>query len=514
MTTFTPTAEQQAIIDAAKTTRDNILVQALAGASKTTTLELVAKALAGIPILCLAFNKRIAEEMAKRLPSHCVAKTLNSIGHTAWGQHTGIRLNLQKNKMGDILKGFSLSRGEQDELREVFSDVIRLASRAKLYGYIPDGHYEEAVHLIDRETLEEVLAEDEYPDLAWALLDRMVLTSIKLALSGTIDFDDQIYMSSLFGAPMPRFPLTLVDEAQDLSPLNHYMIQRLVESRRIIAVGDKFQSIYGFRGAVSDGMEVLRQRFQMKEFRLSISFRCPRAVVEKARSRAPYMQYPEWAIDGEVIDLTKQEGWKVPNLYGQDSENRVVVAEGTATWGPSLFPPGAAVVCRNNAPILSLGLKLLRSGRGVTIRGMDISKRLTKILREFGDTDMPREELLEHLARWRANKLREGKLKEETIEDRYACLTVFAEATDTLGAAIAHAEALFAAEGPIELLSGHKSKGLEWNNVFHLDPWRCPSPYARRFEEKEQEANLEYVITTRAKQTLTLINLEDYDPEC
>lgn len=188
-------------------------------------------------------------------------------------------------------------------------------------------------------------------------------------------------------------------------------------------------------------------------------------------------------------------------------------SDGQIAWGPNLFPRSCAVISRNNAPIFSLGLKLLAAGRGVTIRGMDVSKRLIKILKEFGDTAMPREELIGHLDRWRQVKLAEGKLSEATIEDRYTCLLVFAQASTTLKGAIAHAEKLFASEGPIELLSGHKSKGLEWNEVFHLDPWRIPSKFARGREEKEQELNLEYVITTRAKSSLTLIDLEDYDPE-
>ena len=68
-----PTPEQAAIIEAARTTSDNILVNALAGSAKTTTLEMVCNAITGIPILSLAFNKRIADEMKKRLPGHVEA---------------------------------------------------------------------------------------------------------------------------------------------------------------------------------------------------------------------------------------------------------------------------------------------------------------------------------------------------------------------------------------------------------------------------------------------------------
>ena len=82
----------------------------------------------------------------------------------------------------------------------------------------------------------------------------VILQSIKLAYDGKIDFDDQIYMPSLFGGTFPKFPLVLVDEAQDLSLLNHAFLQKLV-TKRIIAVGDRNQSIYLFqrRGAEQHG---------------------------------------------------------------------------------------------------------------------------------------------------------------------------------------------------------------------------------------------------------------------
>lgn len=203
------------------------------------------------------------------------------------------------------------------------------------------------------------------------------------------------------------------------------------------------------------------------------------------------MQYASNAIDGEVVDIAHD------NVF----------------WSPKLFHPGVAIICRNNAPLFSLGLKLIANGIRVTVRGMDISKRLIKILREFGDLSMSQEELLGHLSNWRRVKIAEGKLKEATVEDRYECLCVFARATENLGQAISHAERLFASEGHIELLSGHKSKGLEWDEVFHLDPWRIPSKFAKEAggEALSQELNLEYVITTRAKRKLTLMNLEGFD---
>lgn len=491
MPKFPDTEEQVLILNEVKSSKRNILIQALAGAAKTSTLVRIAETVRGIPILSIAFNKRIADEMAERLPSHCSARTLNSIGHRAWAEYTGKRLNVGPNKIGDILRDIATTPTEKEIISEIFPDICRLASRAKLAGYIPEGRYAEGVRLCDKETLFELFADDEYPEEAWAYLDEIIFESIRQAFEGRIDYDDQLYMPTLFHASFPRFPLTLVDEAQDLSPLNHYMIERLVGQRRLIAVGDQFQSIYAFRGALSDSMNMLRTRFDMKELNLTVSFRCPKRIVERARSRAPLMKYAPTAIDGEILDLAHDEVF----------------------WSPKLLPPSAAVICRNNAPLFSLGLKLIAAGIPVTVRGMEISKRLVKILREFGDTSMGQEELLGHLANWRRAKLAEGKLKAGTVEDRYECLCVFARANATLGQAIAHAERLFASTGRIELLSGHKSKGLEWDEVFHLDPWRIPSKYAKEAggEALSQELNLEYVITTRAKRKLVLINIDGFD---
>ena len=71
---------------------DNICINALAGAAKSTTLELICKYVTGIPILSLAFNKRIADEAFKRLPSHVECRTLNSLGHRVWAAVMGKRL--------------------------------------------------------------------------------------------------------------------------------------------------------------------------------------------------------------------------------------------------------------------------------------------------------------------------------------------------------------------------------------------------------------------------------------
>jgi DNA helicase-2/ATP-dependent DNA helicase PcrA len=479
----TPTAEQSSIIDAARNSRDNLLVSAYAGAAKTTTLVMVCNALEGTPILSLAFNKKIAEEMKLRLPGHVQSSTMNALGHRVWAATIGKRLNVQSGKTRDLLKAYmdSLSRGERADISELYNDIIGGLRLARANGYIPEGKFPTGTSLISREAFSELFEDIPSPSLL-NLIDQLLTTSIKQGFEGLIDFDDQVYLSTLFGGNFPRFPLVCIDEAQDLSPINHAMLRRLV-TNRLIAVGDANQSIYGFRGAVHGGMESLRTTFNMRTMPLSTSFRCPRAVVRRANARVPDMTFPEWAVEGAVYELE--------------------------VWRASDVPDGSAIICRNNAPLFRTALNLIRDGRGVRLVGSDIGPSLIRLLKKLGPETQTKEVTYAAIERWTAEQLRRSR-SPGSVHDRAECLRVFADQAGTLSGAIAYASHLFDSSGPIELLSGHKSKGLEYDTVFHLDPWRIPSKYATTPEEIEQERNIAYVIETRAKRELYLISADGY----
>lgn len=486
--TINATEEQVQIIETARNTTASLMLNALAGAAKTSTLQFLCKYLpSDKPILCLAFNKRIAEEMATRLPGHVKCQTLNSLGHGVWRQNCG-KVTLDKDKIHRIVKANidNLSRSERQEAYDSFADILKTVRLARINGYIPKG-FDHAKRLIEEDAFwEEIFGgADDIPPLTRALVDSSLTDSIREAYKGSIDFDDQIYMPTLFGGSFPRYPLVMVDETQDLSPLNHEMLKKLY-SGRIIAVGDPWQSIYGFRGAVTDGMHALAEHFRMVQLTLSVSFRCPKAVVRRAHDRVPHMKWADWAEEGEVWTMKE--------------------------WSARSIPDGAAIICRNNAPLFQLAFDLIKGGRGIELRGFDIGPSLIKALKKLGPETMNAEDAYRAIDQWEADRLAKKKA-EGTIADRAECLRVFVGIGGSLKGAIAHAETVFKSRGPIQLLSGHKSKGLEWDTVFHLDPWRIPSPFARGDEEREQELNVKYVIETRAKRNLVLVDMKNFDVE-
>jgi superfamily I DNA/RNA helicase len=481
MTEFKPTAEQEAIVSAATSTDDNLLVQALAGAAKTSTLVLIAQALKKQSMIFLAFNKSIAEEAATRMPSLCNCSTLNSAGHRAWGQQIGKRLHLNKGKLHDVLSTEINAQNDKNKavLFEVMSELNAACRAARTYGWVPDGHYSNAKPVLSDDEFWPTL-DFNYTALEQRVIKNVVLTLIKQSFEGIIDFDDQIYMPAIFTCRLPKYPIVLVDEAQDLSELNHRLISKMVK-KRIIAVGDSRQAIYGFRGALSSSMEVLKKEFNMKEFELTISFRCAQEIVKEARWRAPQMQYADWAIEGKV------------DFYGPE-------------WEFDDLPDACAILCRNNAPLITLAMALLKAGRPCEYIGNDIQANLTRLMKKLGKGDTPTKYIIEDVMPdwWRE---RRKKLKSKNrAQDEYDCIMAFLQNGDTLKEALRNMAKFFSSAGSIKLMTGHKSKGLEFDEVFFLDKNLLD------VEGDGQDDNLMYVMQTRAKSSLIYISSPERQP--
>jgi len=479
MTDFTPTPEQQDILLAATETDDNLLISALAGAAKTSTLVLIAKALRKTPILCLAFNKAIQVEMTAQLPSTTVAMTLNSIGYRAWREATGRRHPINKSKTYELLKrhiNTKLKTGEKLEAHTTMTELMRAIDSGKTAGYVPSGHFPSARPLMNDDEFFAWL--DDIPSkLGESIIRDVTIESIHESFRGELDFNDQIFMPTIFPATFPQYPLVMVDEAQDLSALNHVMLNKIAR-KRIIAVGDECQAIYGFRGAHEDSMNLLQHQFGMKEMHLTISFRCPIAVVKTARGRAPQMRYPDWAETGSVTTLPS---WNINNI-----------------------PDDCFVLCRNNAPLFTLAMQILRAGRFPTLRGNEIGRTILKNMKKFGKSQLTRVEVHSAINAWESKKQKKSRSPKK-VTDMADCMRLFAENGKTLGDALAYGEHLINSSGPIHLMTGHKAKGLEKPVVFILDEYLI-APFG-------QDRNLRYVMQTRAQQDLIYITSGGFKSE-
>jgi len=470
-----PTEEQVSIVDRAKE-NGNLQITAYAGTGKSATLSMIDYALPVKQRLYIAFNKRVVEEMQKvdqktgkpkvRTTTDC--RTINSIGHRVWANTISAKITLDPKKTLSLFKAYADTRSKDTQalLWEYYDDVKTAVDLAKAFGFIPEGVRSWEKRLMDEDEFFDCL-EDGLSPVTAAAVDTILRASIDQAYKGNLDFNDQLYMPTLFGGAFPRYPLVMVDEDQDLSPINHEMVRKLVKGNRLIAVGDPYQSIYGFRGAMRDGMARQLMAHEMDTRRLSVSFRCPSAIVENARWRAP--------------------GFQALNSGG--------VVRTLTSLGTGEIAENSAIICRNNAPLFRCAIRLLSAGRSVSMAGTDIGPKLLGILKRFGDESMERPSVLSAIESWEV-KRSDSKTSADTAD----CLRVFANLGSTLGAAIAHVEHLFRQNGRIHLTTGHKAKGLEWEHVYHLDPWRLGG--------EEQDLNLRYVIQTRSANEYTEIDLD------
>lgn len=472
------TEEQEHIIEAATSSDNNIMMNALAGCGKTSTLEMIEQSVKTRPILYLCFNKKNAEEAEDRLLSTTTVRTFNSLGHRVWSKACAKnQLSLPKNKCGDILRELikAAPKQTQSAIWSVFWDVLNGVARAKALGYVPEGKYPNAKRLITQGRFHASL-EEEPDDLVADLIDAVLSTSIKQAYEGTIDYNDQIYMPALFGGTCPQFPLVLVDEYQDLNPVNHALLAKLAK-KRLIGVGDPNQSIYAFRGAKVRGMVEATESYAMESLDLSVSFRCPSAIVSHVLWHVPKFK---WIKSGGSVSLPS-------HLLPVD------------------IPDNGVVICRNNAPLFGLALRLLSVGRSVSVAGSDIGPKLVALMKKLGSEEMTRAQTLSAIADWEAEKLDKDST---TASDLAACMRVFAEHGSDLGQAIRYAEHVLQQKGKIRLMTGHKSKGLEFDHVIHLDPWLVRSGH-RGAQPTDQDKNLDYVISTRSKDKLVEIDSRD-----
>ncbi len=458
---------QEAVFDAMDSNR-NLLINAVAGSGKTTTIiEAMHRARGRCGFF--AFNKAIAEDIKSRVSGQLV-QTLNALGHSLWRQNEP-SAKLETMKVSEILRKLMRPTDFKEygwQLRSVVSLM-----KANAFGITQD--------ILDQDVAD--LIESYQMDFPAEIIEDLAQIAIKAFMQSiedrkTFDFDDQLYAPVAFDWTFPKLDCAFIDEAQDLNPLQHLMMEMLVQrGSRLVAVGDPHQGIYGFRGAMTDSISKLQSQFNMLELPLSISYRCPKAVVSEAQQLVPHIQASPSAIQGQV-------SWA-------DSD-------------PETFVDGWMIICRNNAPLMAVALRHLREKRPCQIRTNALDT-LEGFIRRFQESDCRK--LLVKIEAWKEEETKKALDKfffgrVAAIEDRFDTLKLFCQEF-RLVSEMLHAIKSIAQSttGPI-LSTGHKAKGLEADNVYILRPDLCPSKFAQSPEQMQQEHNLLYVMITRAKQSL------------
>jgi DNA helicase II / ATP-dependent DNA helicase PcrA len=477
------TQQQNNCISLAKQGTDSLAVRALAGTGKTYTLGQMAQVIPGTG-RSTSFSKATVDELSDRMPPSFPARTMHGMGLDA------IKAKLGKVKIdnrGDVLYSFIKDRlVELDENWQLNPPIRELVEKAIISGINPES---DRFILADTPENWEDIADTfdiDFTPVVYDTARRALIHINRLALKdGVINFAQMLALPLFNPMPVQQYKYLLVDEAQDLSPIQHALLARsLRQGGKVICCGDPNQAIYAFAGAMSDSYTRLSQQFSCIELPLTVSFRCSKNVIAYAQNYVPEIEAAPDACEGDVIHHSSIEIESLPKT----------------------------ILCRNNAPLMALALKAIVRGRSCEIAGKDIGaglKALTKRIASGKTSDSMRSQaFVEKLHKWADREISRKPRNKGKVNDKVAALSALANHHSTLGAIRRHIDELFVGNdgkrrpADIHLSTIHAAKGKEWPEVLILDPFLMPSKYAEKEWELQQEKNLGYVAVTRAKVNL------------
>lgn len=473
---FTPTNEQAAIV-AQQALGKNMKVEAVAGSGKTSTVKLMVES-TDKRALYLAFNKAAADEAAQKMGEsyHVTCKTTHSIAFAAVGVKYKEKLQRPKYdpknyvNVGGSVKEITLllklkdldganKRAQARLVKQTLATFESSADTLPSSDHVPYGeilNLESKARILGRGFSKTMVIKNVV-----AAANR--LWELRINVNNRVLITHDTYMK-LFQLSKPQLPYEIIylDEAQDTSDCVIDIVS--IQDAQVICVGDSYQAIYGWRGAVNALAKV-----EAPSLPLSQSFRFGPRVARVAN---------QVLNTGNFV-----KGWE---------ELDTIVGEVDTTKPYThLF--------RTNMAIIRQGVRLLEQGIAVEIVA-DIKGFMSKLNamddllngRKHSHEDIVIFDTWEDLIEEAEATGGELKLLARLItSDRYPEVKA----------------ALRSYKKPIKprvvLTTAHKSKGMEYSQVILADDFPNVLDEEGNYTElNEMERNLLYVAATRATKVL------------
>lgn len=274
-----PIAEQEAACELFQK-REGLRIDAYAGTGKTTTLQLLACS-SSERGLYLAFNRNIAEEARLRFPQRVACATSHSIAFRSIKR----AFKYPEWKLtGSLTPNTLLSCFKMPE-SVTFRSGITLSNRlycsivlASLKRYLQSDDIEPQRRHISRFGYLEALPDSQFEEFT-----HQAIGHVQAVWNAMLHKNDGLPLShdgylKLWALSQPRSNVDyiMVDEAQDLNPVVLGVLRRI--ECPVVYVGDPYQQIYDWRGAVNAMEQVVTKHRVL----LSQSFRFGSAIADAA----------------------------------------------------------------------------------------------------------------------------------------------------------------------------------------------------------------------------------------
>lgn len=255
---------------------DILLVKAYAGTGKSFTLKKYCDRHSTKSFLYFVYNKSMkidAKKSFSKIKATVGITTFHGIAYKFVGHLYEVRLEKEESlKSFDLLKYVTAEHIDDEELVNYAHALLKTihdftASMDSLSEYVR--RHKKRTHLGGIH---------DYEMLSF-VLDRLerVWNDIVRVNNTKIPFEHDFYLKLFqLSKAILDYDYILVDEAQDISPVMIDIILNQTHAKKIF-VGDSYQSIYSFRGAVNS-LEYIERNYSPSVHYLSKSFRCPPRV--------------------------------------------------------------------------------------------------------------------------------------------------------------------------------------------------------------------------------------------
>ncbi|MCH2047385.1 MAG: UvrD-helicase domain-containing protein [Trichodesmium sp. ALOHA_ZT_67] len=511
--------------------KKGLLIEALAGTGKSTMLAEIAKVLKSenlSPLECrfVVFGRKNKQDLTDKLSEikwDKSVQTLNSLGYEmlrdALGKsHKQFRLNNGKyekiaqdkgyldsyNKWGEKIPGKLPVENRKGDLAIISkAGFVDLLDKMRLHCYFLDEISSDDVWEIANKYGIEIYKNSlgEITEAVCDILEAGLNDGINKL---NIDFLDQIWLlwhdqnvyKNVFNKWSNKLKVISIDECQDTDLLQIEFIKLLHKSSNnfIIAVGDRFQAIYSFRGCLTDGIDVIAKKFNCDKMPLTTNWRCGKKHLKLVRDIYPHIDIKPapTAPDGEIRII---------------KENHFLDIFDSADMSLSFFG-----ICRKNAPLLIFAIRLLTAGYPARIKDRNLGAKLLNKVKEVVRGNYDVNTFLSQVDNWfkfQANSI--NRLPEKVQNQR---LTELRDYRDCLVAFFAkfqpkslndwktEIDKIFdestTTKKIIDLYTIHSGKGGEGHYTFIIYPENMPIEFEKQStEERQQEQHNIYVALTR-----------------
>ena len=350
--TFDPTPEQDQALSLFRTGK-NMALTALAGTGKTSTLVLLAQDVPQKRVQYVAFNKDIVLDAATKFPKNTSCDTAHRLAMMATRDGLRNRMGGKRQPSFEVAKKLGIRDGirvtgwDGDSKSFTPGFLASLTMKAvenfcKTADAEPSFKHVPAIPGLDAAQVAGERGSGKLKGAGWEQVAKALVPYMKRAWAdlnddnGTLRFDHMHYLKA-WQLTNPTIPadVILFDEAQDASPVMNDVITKQTHAQ-IVWVGDNYQEIYGWAGAINALASVPAEVTGT----LTKSFRFGPAIADQANV--------------------------VLNMLG--SELKVVGHDPVASQVGSVDAPDA-ILCRTNSRVIQNLFAQLAAGRRVALMG-------------------------------------------------------------------------------------------------------------------------------------------------